>query len=392
MKILFCTNSLGAFGGIERVTIVKANALAAIPGNEVMVAFTDRGTFPERTIHPVSPAVRTADLATPYWQFTGLKSLIRGFLPQVLRTRKALRKVIDEFKPDIVVTTGAYERFAVASLPSRGRFAKIREYHFSSDFRRSLGNSVPMRLRASFMEWLERAVMSRFFDKSYLLTAADFSRNYASRSCARRFGWMWNPTSFSPVDKPSPGPLKRILAIGRLSIEKNYAELLEIWAKVSPHAPGWTLRIIGSGPQEQTLRDKANRLNLTDSVEFAGYSSDVASEMDNASLLAVTSFYEGFSLVITEALSRALPVLAYDLPYGPAELIREGRDGFVVPHRDTDAFARRLLQLISNPSLLDAMRPSALERSRLLSPEAIAAGWMREYQNLIKKQAPSNKS
>ena len=81
-------------------------------------------------------------------------------------------------------------------------------------------------------------------------------------------------------------------------------------------------------------------------------------------------------------------LLALSMCLGP----REGRDGFVVPHRDTDAFARRLHQLISNPSLLDAMRPSALERSRLLSPEAIAAGWMREYQNLIKKQAPSNKS
>lgn len=115
MRILFCVNSLGATGGIQRVTIVKANALAEIPGNEVAICYTDKGTFP-KTIHPLSPKVKIFDLGTPYWEFTSLKKILLSFLPTVLATRRALKKLFISFIPDIVITTGTYEKFALASL------------------------------------------------------------------------------------------------------------------------------------------------------------------------------------------------------------------------------------------------------------------------------------
>ena len=120
MRILFCLNSLGGFGGIERVTIVKANALAEIPGNEIAICYTDRGNFP-KTIHPLSPAVKTFDLQTPYWGFTSVSSVVKGFLPMVLKTRKALIRVICSFKPDVVVSTGSYEKFALAGIGFFGK-------------------------------------------------------------------------------------------------------------------------------------------------------------------------------------------------------------------------------------------------------------------------------
>lgn len=79
MRILYCVNCLGARGGIERVTIVKANALADIEGNEVAICYTDKGDFPN-TIHPLSQKIKTFDLNTPYWPFTSIKKILRFFL------------------------------------------------------------------------------------------------------------------------------------------------------------------------------------------------------------------------------------------------------------------------------------------------------------------------
>jgi len=102
-------------GGIQRVTIVKANALAEVPGNEVAICYTDKGHYP-KTIHPLSPKVAIFDLGTPYWQFASLKKVLSSFLPTVLATRKALKNLIQRYKPNIVISTGTYEKFALASL------------------------------------------------------------------------------------------------------------------------------------------------------------------------------------------------------------------------------------------------------------------------------------
>lgn len=111
MRILFCTNSLGAHGGIERVTIVKANAFAEIPGNEVAVCFTDKGTYPDDTIHPISDKVRVIDLGVTFWDLypLNLKNLMVTAPMKLYRLRKAIRKAILDFKPDVVITISGYE-------------------------------------------------------------------------------------------------------------------------------------------------------------------------------------------------------------------------------------------------------------------------------------------
>ncbi len=119
MKILFCTNTLGGFGGIERVTIVKANALAAIEGNEVYICFTDKGAFP-KTIHPLSPKIKVFDLETPYWGFNSTLKLLLGFIPLIRKTRKRLLDVIKTVNPDVIISTGSYEKYAAASIGITG--------------------------------------------------------------------------------------------------------------------------------------------------------------------------------------------------------------------------------------------------------------------------------
>ena len=124
MRILFCTGSIGEFGGIERVTIVKANAFAEALGTEnVAICFTDRGYYPT-TIHPLSPGIKVYDLKTSYWQFASTWALFKGCIPNVLRTRKAIMNVVRDFQPDVIISTGTQERFALA-LISKGRLRDL---------------------------------------------------------------------------------------------------------------------------------------------------------------------------------------------------------------------------------------------------------------------------
>lgn len=122
------------------MTIVKANALASISGNEVEVCFTDKGTYPDDMIHSLSEKVMVTDLRVPFWDLypLSLKNLTIC-TPRKFRTlRKALKKTIPDFLPDIVITTGRYEKYALATICPVSLLctcAKVREYHFNSNYR-----------------------------------------------------------------------------------------------------------------------------------------------------------------------------------------------------------------------------------------------------------------
>jgi len=218
MKILYCINTIGVIGGTERVTIVKANALADIDGMEVGICFTDRGDYPH-TVHPLSPKVKIFDLGTPYWDLDSLWKVATGYLRKVYDGHRALRKVIDNFQPDILVTTGGNERHFV-TLTSRKvpyttifgdhRLRKIREFHFASTYELLEATGPASWVKAQANRLIQKHIVSRFFDKTYLLTRRDLDTNF--KGCPR-YDSMPNPSTYPPVGhmSDSKGPI--VLAI-----------------------------------------------------------------------------------------------------------------------------------------------------------------------------------
>lgn len=381
MRILYCVNSLGVCGGIERVTIVKANAFADIEGNEVAICYTDKGDYP-RTIHPLSPKVQVFDLNTPYWQFTTSLKLLKSFIPTVIATRRALKKLIRSFQPDVVVSTGSYEKFALASLSAinkmvgGGKCAYVREFHFASTYRRYIGSS---RLAVSMCEFLDNQLLGRCFNMNYLLTEQDLEKNFKSR---RNFDYMYNPCPFN-CKHETISREKNVLAVGRLVYLKNFSELLEIWSMIQNDAYGWKLRVVGSGSLEHELKGKASQLGISDTVEFPGFLSNVDAEMAKASIYVMTSISEGFPMVLLEAQNAGLPCISYNSPYGPSEIIHDGEDGFIVENRNKEVFADKLLRLIRDADLRDRMGMMAQDNSRRFSAEIIANRWMEKYDTLL---------
>jgi glycosyltransferase involved in cell wall biosynthesis len=175
----------------------------------------------------------------------------------------------------------------------------------------------------------------------------------------------------------SPLTGKVVLAAGRLVPVKGYDRLLEAFAKVVEKRPDWTLRIYGDGIRRAALTARATELGLDGNVTFMGATGDIDGALAGASIHVVTSRFEGFGMTIVEAFACGVPVVSFDCPRGPREIITSGEDGLLVPDGDLDAFADALLSLIDDPDGLARMARGAHRSAARYDIAAVAGRWER---------------
>ncbi|MBT2225093.1 glycosyltransferase family 4 protein [Nonomuraea sp. NEAU-A123] len=174
---------------------------------------------------------------------------------------------------------------------------------------------------------------------------------------------------------PSPLSSRTVVAIGRLAKVKGFDLLLCAWQRFSLVHPGWRLRIVGSGPERARLLKLVGELELACSVELPGPSRDVGAELDDASIFVLSSRREGFPMTILEALSKGVPVVAFDCPHGPGEIITHGHDGLLVSPGDVAALASAIGLLIDDELERRVMGAAALTTSKRYDPQAIGKRW-----------------
>lgn len=168
-----------------------------------------------------------------------------------------------------------------------------------------------------------------------------------------------------------------IAAAGRLSPVKQYPTLVKAFAHVVAEHPDWTLRIYGDGDKAAKIRETAERLGVQDNVHLMGKTKDLTSELSKASILAVSSKVEGFGMTIVEAFSVGLPVVSFDCPHGPGEIIEDGHDGLLVPPQDVEGLGRALLRLVENDEERHRMGAHALKSAERYGLEDSVARWER---------------
>ena len=177
-----------------------------------------------------------------------------------------------------------------------------------------------------------------------------------------------------------PGPVSAltedvVVAAGRLNPQKGFDLLVEAWRTVARERPGWTLRIFGSGEERAELRRRIEAHGLYNDVLLMGATPDLGAELAQASAFVLSSRFEGFGLVVVEAMSKGLPVVSFDCPRGPGEIIEHGRDGLLVAPEDVDGLARALIDLLGDPEARRRMGAAALEKARAYDRDAVGARW-----------------
>jgi hypothetical protein len=170
----------------------------------------------------------------------------------------------------------------------------------------------------------------------------------------------------------------------RLVPDKQVDHAIQAFAKALPDHPGWRLRIFGDGPQMSRLRNLVQGLGLHDAVEILGPSQHMTEEWAKASLTMLPSQDgEAFPLVLLEAFAAGVPAVAYDIVTGPAEIIRHGVDGLLVPPNDIDGLAEAISRLMGDADLLRSYGENAYDGSARFAADVIVKQWEELFTELL---------
>ncbi|EHU0375938.1 glycosyltransferase [Vibrio cholerae] len=174
---------------------------------------------------------------------------------------------------------------------------------------------------------------------------------------------------------------KIVLAVGRLTRQKGFDILLNIWKQSKAYENGWKLKIIGDGEERENLCNMIHELGLSESVTLFGKDHNIQKHYIDASLYVMTSRYEGFGLVIVEAMSHGLPVVSFDIESGPSDIIKNGYNGFLIPKDNIYEFVEKMNDLLIDQQQLKYLSGNAITTSGLYKPKVISDIWKNEIFN-----------
>ena len=177
----------------------------------------------------------------------------------------------------------------------------------------------------------------------------------------------------------------RILSAGRLTKQKGYDFLLQAWARISKKYPTWRIDIFGHGDMETTLNRMIIDYKLSDCTRINEQSDNIYEEYETSSIFVLSSRYEGFGLVLVEAMSCGVPCISFDCPNGPAELITHGEDGLLVPLGDIEKLAESIEWMITHEEERLRMSNKARQKAKQYTAEVIMPQWVELFEKVAKQ-------
>ena len=369
MKIAYLIAGTFNAGGMERVLTQKANWLAG-HGYEVTIVTTDQRE--RKPYFTLNEHVRCYDLGINYDADNGrLMSKLLHFPVRQWRHRRRLEKLLGELKADVVVCMFNNDAPFVYKIKDGSH--KVLEIHFSKNKKLQYERHGLWALADRWRTRQEERIV-RQYEHFVVLTHEDA----ALWGQLPNMQVIPNACTLKPAAQPDLSQ-KHVLAVGRYDYQKGFDTLLNIWQRIVHgsrfNVKGWTLDIVGDGPQRHELQEQVERLGMADSVQLLRPTSDIMSLYLRSSILVMTSRYEGLPMVLLEARACGLPVVSFACPCGPRDIITDGVDGCLIEGRDGDLFSRRLAELMDNENLRRLMGAAAVKASEAFSEERIMQKW-----------------
>lgn len=369
MKIVYVNDAVAIWGGLERLLVEKMNLMAERLGYEVHLVTESQGRHPFP--YPLHPGIFHTDLGVGLhqkYQYHGLKRLVKTIqLEYNYITR--MRKLIRELRPDIVVLM-RFEHWEVYFAV--GRTPLVMECH--SMCRCNLyGGTFLQHSWVNLSKWLAKraAVVVTLTEGD----AKDWTY-YTQRVCV-----IPNIVHQNTSGEYSDLSSKSVIFAGRISAQKDVFALLRIWELVHGRHPDWVLDIYGEGEDEEQVRREVEAMNAN--VILHAPTGAIMERFRESSMLVLTSEFEPFGLVMPEAMSCGLPVVAFDCPFGPGDIITDGVDGFLVRNRSITDFADRICLLIENRDLRSRMGKAAAQAARRYSADEIIPRWKDLFERIV---------
>ncbi len=196
--------------------------------------------------------------------------------------------------------------------------------------------------------------------------------------------------------RPLPGAkadlsAKTVYAAGRFRYQKGFDLLIPAWAETARAHPEWRLRLRGAGHLRKRFERLIAEHGIEDSVTLEGPADDIGSDMAEASVFVLSSRFEGFPLILLEAMSKGMGVVAFDCPTDPADIVEDHRNGLLVPHEDVEGLSRAIRELVEDEELRRRTAAAAIETAQQYTIEAVGPRWLELFEELsrVRRRAPA---
>ena len=351
-RIAFLLGGFNSNGGIGRVTSIIANQLAELQEYDIYL-ITIKKWAPEEFIYSVSEKILGEG-----WNDdrTMTSIMLHG-------GARRLRKYLNRNKIDLLIACGALF-FPIAVLACKRINTKCIAWEHSN-----ANNKADHKFQ---ME--ARWIGAKFADAVLVLTKKD-RELYQKRYSAKTVYQIYNPIDPNMRKKQAEVAKKKIISVGRLCYQKNYPALIQVAKKVLSSCPDWVWDIYGEGPDHKNIQIMIDNTNVSNRLTLMGQITDIYERYPDYSMLVMTSRYEGFSMVLNEAMNAGIPVVAFDVECGPNEIIRDGKNGFLIEPFNTSKMAERIIQMCRDSVLRKRMSQEAFTDSAAFCIENIITMW-----------------
>ena len=381
LKLVYLTPALYMAGGVERVLTLKANYFAEHFGYDVTIVLTEGKGKP--LFYPLSDKIKIINLDIYFeelWTCSFVKKII-VYLKKQRQYKRKLSAILMDIRPDITISLLRREINFINDIPDGSR--KIGEIHINRANYRNFKSDNENCLKRLFAKYWSHSLLGHLRKLDSLVVLTDKDREAWTE--LNNVVTIPNPLPFTPT-KSSLQTEKRVIAIARYSYEKGIDLLLQAWAEVERQCEDWRLDVFGDGDTSSyehlidNLGIDRNRCGLN------ARTNDVEREYCNSSIFALSSRFEGFGMVMIEAMACGLPVVAFNCPWGPQEIVNNGEDGILVDNGSPSSLANGLLQLINDVNTRKAMSEAAERNVLRFKIDYIAQKWQQLFEQVNNKE------
>lgn len=377
MKIIYCIHSVYNPGGMERVLLNKVQWLCENTDWAIKIVTTDQhGRLP---FYKFPDKVVFTDLGINYSEDNVLSPLgkISGYLKKKRLHKKRLTEYLLEEMADIVVSLFPSESSFIPDIKDASH--KILELHFNRNFRLQYGRTGIIGITDRLRTISDYRLAKRFHD--FVVLTEEDRRNWGD---LRNITVIPNAVHTIP-DRVSDLDNKRVIAVGRLDYQKGFDKLIDAWGlmmRKHPELKGWRLDIFGQGEWHGMLLDKIADQNLADSVAINKPTDNITEEYLKSSLLVMSSNYEGFGMVLVEAMACGVPCVSFACQCGPRDIIEPGVNGLLVRTGDIEMLADAMARVMGDDALRKRMGAQARRVTDRFSEAAVMQQWMALFKNV----------
>ena len=376
-KLVYLTPALYMAGGVERVLTLKANYFAEHFGYDITIILTEGKDKP--FFYPLSPKIKVINLDINFeelWTCSFLKKIF-VYLKKQRRYKRLVKAELMRIHPDFTISLLRREINFLNDIKDGSK--KIGELHINRANYRNFeadDSNVIKRLFSHF--WMSNLLDKlKRLDRLVVLTEKD------SEAWTELHNVEVIPDPLSFVPKQVSGLTeKRVVTIARYSHEKGIDLLLQAWARVEKQYPDWRLDVYGDG-DTNPYRLQMSMLGIDSSrCALNERTNDVESVYCQSSIFVLSSRFEGFGMVLLEAMACGLPVVSFNCPWGPQSIISDGDDGLLVKNGDVDALANAISHLISDEQMRNSMSQTAQRNVKRYDINKIAERWKVVFKSL----------